>query len=205
LEIRSVAFHRAAYKAEDFPRDGRPQFAIVGRSNVGKSSLINTIFRRRDLARVSQTPGKTQAIQFYLVNEAMYVVDLPGYGYAKVPRALVASWGDLINSYLENSSSLRVIFVLLDVRRTPTADDIQMIDWVREAGKEFRIVMTKVDKVSNNERAKAKRVIADKTGVDPADIIPFSKTTKEGVEHLWRVIDSMRKPAERPASAGAEG
>jgi GTP-binding protein len=135
----------------------------------------------------------------------MYVVDLPGYGYAKVPRALVASWGDLINSYLENSSSLRVIFVLLDVRRTPTADDIQMIDWVREAGKEFRIVMTKVDKVSNNERAKAKRVIADKTGVDPADIIPFSKTTKEGVEHLWRVIDSMRKPAERPASAGAEG
>lgn len=192
MEIRSVEFHRAAYKADDFPRDGRPQFAIVGRSNVGKSSLINAIFRRKDLARVSQTPGKTQAIQFYLVNDAVYVVDLPGYGYAKVPRELVSSWGALINDYLERSDALRLIFVLLDIRRTPSPDDLQMIDWVRSAGRNFRLVLTKVDKVSNNERAVAKRRIGKDTGVDLADMITFSKMTREGVDQLWRAIDAAR-------------
>lgn len=192
MEIRSVEFHRAAYKADDFPRDGRPQFAIVGRSNVGKSSLINAIFRRKDLARVSQTPGKTQAIQFYLVNEAVYVVDLPGYGYAKVPRELVSSWGALINDYLERSDALRLIFVLLDIRRTPSPDDLQMIDWVRSAGRNFRLVLTKVDKVSNNERAVAKRRIAKDAGVELTDMITFSKMTREGVDQLWRAIDAAR-------------
>lgn len=141
---------------------------------------------------MSQTPGKTQAVHFYLVNDAIFVVDLPGYGYAKVPRAVVAEWGDLINSYLEESSALRVIFVLLDIRRVPTDDDLQMIEWIRRAGRNFQIVLTKADKLSNNQRAASRKVIAGKVGVGADDMILFSKITREGVDRMWRAIDSAR-------------
>lgn len=141
---------------------------------------------------MSQTPGKTQAVHFYVVNDSIYVVDLPGYGYAKVPRAVVAEWGDLINSYLEESSALRLIFVLLDIRRVPTDDDLQMIDWIRQAGRNFQIVLTKADKLSNNQRAASRKVIAGKVGVAADDMILFSKITREGVDRMWRAIDSAR-------------
>lgn len=189
MEIKSVTFSRAAYSAKDFPRDGRPQFALVGRSNVGKSSLINTIFRRKDLARVSQTPGKTQAIQFYLVNEEFYVVDLPGYGYAKVPRAILATWGALIESYFDSVETLKTFFLLLDVRREPNEDDHRVLQWSRDHGFEEKIVLTKVDKLSNNERAKSKRTISQSIDVSPEDMILFSKMTREGVDQIWRLID----------------
>src|SRR5207248_2441501 len=132
LEIRTVEFYRAAYKAADFPTDKRPQFAIVGRSNVGKSSLINAVLKRKAVARVSQTPGKTQAIQFYLINEKFHIVDLPGYGYAKVPKPMMASWRTLVNSYLENADALRVMFLLVDVRRTPADQDREIDEWTRD-------------------------------------------------------------------------
>jgi GTP-binding protein len=176
------------YQPGDLPRDQRPQFAMVGRSNVGKSSLINAVLKRKGVARVSQTPGKTQAVQFYLINEQFYLVDLPGYGYAKVPKSMLKSWGDLIRGYLEGASTLRLIFLLMDVRREPSDHDLQMYDWTREAGVESRIVLTKSDKLSNNELAKQRALIAGQVGVDPAELIAFSAVTKRGIDDVRRAI-----------------
>lgn len=198
MNIKSVTFHRAAYSPKDFPKDDRPQFAVVGRSNVGKSSLINAMFNRKDLARVSQTPGKTQAIQFYLVNEQFYVVDLPGYGYAKVPRAMSASWGELTREYFETSEHLRLLFLLLDSRRVPSEDDLQMFDWSTAAEVPTRTVMTKVDKLSNNERANARRKILGTLETDQ-EPIQFSKMTREGIDRLWREIEDILKQGKRSA------
>jgi GTP-binding protein len=188
LDIRSITLHRAAYKPEDFPRDQRPQFAMVGRSNVGKSSLINAVLKRKAIARVSQTPGKTQAIHFYLVNERFYIVDLPGYGYAKVPRSIAASWGELVRSYLESADALQLIFLLLDSRRTPAHDDMQIRDWTQAAGVESRVVLTKSDKLSGNQFAKARKEIAAVGGFDPEELIPFSAVTGRGLDDIRRAI-----------------
>ena len=124
---------------------------MVGRSNVGKSSLINAVLKRKAVARVSQTPGKTQAIQFYLINERFYIVDFPGYGYAKVPKDIARSWGELVRGYLESADALKLIFILLDVRRTPSPEDRQMHDWTTASGIDERILLTKSDKLSNNQ------------------------------------------------------
>lgn len=160
LDIKTVTFHRAAYRPEDFPRDKRPQIAMVGRSNVGKSSLINALVNRKKVARVSQTPGKTQAVQFYLVNERFYLVDLPGYGYAKVPKTMMKSWGELVRGYLDSSDQLKLIFLLLDSRRTPGEHDLQMHGWTRGAGIDEKIVLTKSDKLSNQQLLKSRSEIA---------------------------------------------
>jgi GTP-binding protein len=160
LDIRTVEFHRAAYKADDFPTDRRPQFAMVGRSNVGKSSLINAVLKRKAVARVSQTPGKTQAIQFYLINDRFYIVDFPGYGYAKVPKDMARSWGELVRGYLESADALKLIFILLDVRRTPSPEDRQMHDWTTASGIDERILLTKSDKLSNTQLVKSRTEIA---------------------------------------------
>jgi len=160
LDIKTVSFHRAAYKPEDFPRDKRPQFAFVGRSNVGKSSLINAVVNRKKVARVSQTPGKTQAVQFYLVNERFYLVDLPGYGYAKVSKTIMKSWGELVRGYLDTSEDLRLIFLLLDSRRSPGEHDLQMHNWARSAGIDEKVVLTKSDKLSNQELVKSRQRLA---------------------------------------------
>jgi len=163
---------------------------MVGRSNVGKSSLINAVLKRKAIARVSQTPGKTQAIHFYLVNEKFHIVDLPGYGYAKVPKAMAASWRSLVNSYLENAEALKVMFLLMDVRRTPGDHDVQMHEWTRDAGIDERVLLTKSDKLSNNQLAKQKVEIAKGLGVDPASMIPCSVVTKKGIEDVRREIAS---------------
>ncbi|PYQ53394.1 MAG: YihA family ribosome biogenesis GTP-binding protein [Acidobacteria bacterium] len=188
MEIRSVEFYRAAYKAADFPTDKRPQFAMVGRSNVGKSSLINAVLKRKAVARVSQTPGKTQAIHFYLINEKFHIVDLPGYGYAKVAKPVMASWRQLVNAYLQEAEMLRLMFLLLDARRTPSEHDTQMHDWTTSAAIDERIVLTKSDKLSNNELAKNQTSIARDLGVDPTALIPCSVVTKKGIEEVRREI-----------------
>ena len=187
--IRSASFHRAAYSSADFPRDDRPQFAVVGRSNVGKSSLINTLFKQK-IARVSQTPGKTQALHFYLVNERFYLVDLPGYGYAKVPRTISGAWGELIREWLETAEQLRLLVLLLDARRVPSEDDIEMLHWALDAGVPTQIVITKTDKLSNNQKANAKRTILGALEVDVDEPILFSSVTREGVDRLWKVVDA---------------
>jgi GTP-binding protein len=188
LEIKSVTFHRAAYQPGDFPRDRRPQFAIVGRSNVGKSSLINAVLRKKAVARVSQTPGKTQAVHFYLVNERFYIVDLPGYGYAKVSKTMRSSWGQLIQSYLDSSDDLRLLFLLLDARRVPSAEDLQMHEWTQAAALDERVVLTKSDKLSKNQLAKSRMVIAEEMQLDPRTLIESSATTRKGIDEVRREI-----------------
>jgi GTP-binding protein len=159
---------------------------MVGRSNVGKSSLINAVLKRKAIARVSQTPGKTQAVQFYLINEKFYLVDLPGYGYAKVPKTIMKAWGDLVRGYLESASDLRSIFLLLDSRRTPSEQDIQMHEWTTSAGIGERIVLTKTDKLSNNELIRSRNEIAEELEVDPDDMIAASTVTKKGIDQIRR-------------------
>jgi GTP-binding protein len=188
LDIKSVEFHRAAYSANDFPHDLRPQFAMVGRSNVGKSSLINATLKRKSIARVSNTPGKTQAVQFYLIDERFYVVDLPGYGYAKVPQSVKRSWDALVQSYIESSDALRLIFLLLDVRRTPSDEDLQVSQWATGHGIDTRILMTKADKLSKNQLAARRSEIAKELAVDPQMLIACSAVTKQGIEEVRREI-----------------
>jgi GTP-binding protein len=190
LEIRSVEFYRAAYKAEDFPKDKRPQFAMIGRSNVGKSSLINAVLNRKAVARVSQTPGKTQAVHFYLVNGRFYIVDLPGYGYAKVPKTMMRSWGELVRGYLEDADALRLIFLLIDARRVPGEHDVQMHRWIGETSIDERVVMTKSDKLSSAQLARSRAALAAELELGPEQIIPFSAVTKTGAHEVRREIAS---------------
>ena len=161
---------------------------MVGRSNVGKSSLINAVLKRKAVARVSQTPGKTQAIHFYLVNERFHIVDLPGYGYAKVAKSMSQAWRDLINEYLTGADALRLMFLLLDARRTPGQHDLQMHEWTSDAGIEERIVLTKADKLSNNELGKQKAVIAGELEIPSDQMIACSVVTKRGIEDVRREI-----------------
>lgn len=160
---------------------------MVGRSNVGKSSLINSVLNRKGIARVSQTPGKTQAIQFYLINEKFYLVDLPGYGYAKVPKSVVSTWGELMRGYLENAADLKVIFLLLDMRRVPSEHDLDMHAWARALdGVDEKVVLTKSDKLSNNQVAVQRRAIAQQLEMDDEDLITASVITKKGIYQIRR-------------------
>ena len=160
---------------------------MVGRSNVGKSSLINAVLNRKGVARVSQTPGKTQAVQFYLINEKFYLVDLPGYGYAKVPKSMSRSWGELVRGYLENADELRLIFLLLDVRREPGEHDLQMHGWARALEDVTeKVILTKTDKLSNNQLITSRRQIAGALEMDDADLIAASSVTKKGIDQIRR-------------------
>src|SRR5216117_1919743 len=163
---------------------------MMGRSNVGKSSLINAILKRKAVARVSQTPGKTQAVHFYLVNERFHIVDLPGYGYAKVSKEVKRSWGELVRSYLDGADTLRLILLLLDARRTPSDDDRQMHQWTRAAGIDERVVLTKSDKLSNNQLSRSKAAVANELAVDAGELIACSTVTRQGIESLRREIAS---------------
>lgn len=163
---------------------------MVGRSNVGKSSLINAVVKRKGMARVSQTPGKTQAVHFYLINERFYLVDLPGYGYAKVPKSVMRSWGDLVRGYLDSSDDLRLLFLLLDARRTPAEHDLQMHRWTIAADIDERVLLTKSDKLSNNQLVKSRKAIASELDVDDTDLIPVSVVTKKGIDQIRREMFS---------------
>lgn len=189
MQVQSVTFHRAAYSPADFVRDGRPQFAFVGRSNVGKSTLINTLLNRKGVARVSSTPGKTQAVQYYIVNERIHLVDLPGYGYAKVSKTTRAEWAQLMEGFFAEAQSLGALFLLLDARREPTDEDAMMLELARSAGVGVVIVMTKSDKLSGNELAKSRRAIATAMEIDPEALIPFSSISRRGVDAVWKIID----------------
>lgn len=177
----------------------------MGRSNVGKSSFINTILRKKAIARVSQTPGKTQAIHFYLIDDRYYIVDLPGYGYAKVPRTIAAQWGSLVRSYLEQAGSLEQIFLLVDIRRTPTGEDLMMHRWLEETEVPWRAVMTKADKVSKNQRAAGRKTIEEKLPGNELPPIAFSSVTREGVDEVWREIyPVVRKNSDRNKNRGGK-
>ncbi len=166
---------------------------MVGRSNVGKSTLINAVLKRRNLARTSQTPGKTRAIQLYLVNDRFYLVDLPGYGFAKVSKSEREEWRQLILGYLESDSPIDLFFLLLDARREPNDLDMMMRNWLVESNLNWRPVLTKIDKLSKNELNKQRSIIARQLGCDSSDLVLFSGVDKTGTDELRTQIGKVLK------------
>jgi GTP-binding protein len=187
MKITSVKFIKSAFKPADFVRDGRPEIAFLGRSNVGKSSLINSLLQRKGLAKTSNTPGRTQAINYFEVNERFYFVDLPGYGYAKVSKAMRQDWGKMAESYLSGSGSLVLNIQLIDSRHGPTQLDLQLYGWLRDNGKPNLIVATKADKISRNELttnlAAAGKLMPDSL------IIAYSSKTGLGCDEVLAYLE----------------
>ena len=173
------------------PENTLPEFAFAGKSNVGKSSLINALVNRKALARTSSQPGKTQTINFYNINGTLYFVDLPGYGYARVSKEDREKWGVMIEHYLHRSNVLKAVFLLIDIRHDPSANDKQMYDWIVYQGYRPIIIATKKDKINRSELAKKLKAIRTGLGLKADDIlIPFSAETKEGREEIWSRIES---------------
>ena len=176
------------------PENEWPEVAFAGKSNVGKSSLINGLLNRKSLARTSSQPGKTQTINFYKVNGDLYLVDLPGYGYAKVSNEIKAKWGKMIERYLHGSKQLRAVFLLIDIRHDPSANDKTMYDWVVHQGFEPIIIATKLDKIKRSQVQKQIKAIKEGLNLLPGrKVIPFTAETKQGRDEIWEVINSLRE------------
>lgn len=190
--IKKSEFITSAVKKSQYPIDGRIEIAFVGRSNVGKSSIINALTNRRKLAKVSQTPGKTRLINFFLINDDFYLVDLPGYGYAKVSKKEKESWGKTIETYLNGREELKRVVLLVDSRHKPTADDVLMFNWIKHYGYEAIVVATKSDKLSNNEIPKSRKLIKETLKLTEDDeFYFFSSLNKKGRDDL---IDKLFGP-----------
>ena len=192
--IKEAELAAVAVNPEQYPDTSKKEIAIAGRSNVGKSSLINMLLNRRGLARVSGSPGKTRTINFYDVNKDFRIVDLPGYGYAKVSRSTIDNWGKMIDNYLANRPNLVKMIQLVDGRHPPTAQDIQMYEWMRYYGLDGLVVGTKADKVSKAELARNLNVIRKTLGLSERDkIIPVSALKRTGYEELLKALDEILK------------
>lgn len=189
MKVLSAEFVLSATAPEHYPRAVLPEIAFAGRSNVGKSSLINTLVKQKGLARTSNTPGRTQEINFFVVNKRIGFIDLPGYGYAKVPEKVRKNWGPMIEAYLSGRQTLRLVVLILDVRRDPSEEDLQLIHWLSFYDLPFLIVLTKIDKVSRNELGDQRRRIGAALGLSPeTPLLSFSAKTGEGKDPLWREI-----------------
>lgn len=190
MKIHSCEFIISAAGEHQFPADGLPELALAGRSNVGKSSLINTMLQRRNLARTSSQPGKTQTLNYYRINQSLYFVDFPGYGYARVSKTQREAWGRLAERYLRQRQSLKLVLQLVDLRHPPSADDRNMYDWLSHYGIPMCVVATKADKISRNQMPKHVKVIRQTLGM-PADVplIVFSSQTGLGRDDLWSLIE----------------
>lgn len=187
--IKSADLETVVGVTSKLPENLLPEFAFAGRSNVGKSSLINKLVNRKALARTSSQPGKTQTINFFLLNGEFYFVDLPGYGYAKVSKELQAKWGKMIERYLTRSRQLRMIFLLVDIRHEPSAGDKQMYEWVKSNEIPAVIIATKADKINRSQLNKQLAMIRKELGGAKEPIIPFSKETGQGYEEVWKVME----------------
>lgn len=197
MEVKQSSLAAVGTKFSQYPTDGRPEIAFAGKSNVGKSTLINAMLGRRALARTSSQPGKTRTINFYDVNGQMYVVDLPGYGYAKAPKTEIAKWGAMIEEYLQKREELKAIILLIDIRHEPGKNDVMMYEWLRHYGYDIIIAATKSDKINRSQIPKHLSVIRKTLGLQPGDVlIPFSGEKKTGVQELWAEIDRFLKPEE---------
>jgi GTP-binding protein len=185
MKVRSVEFVKSAAKREQWPGDGKPCIAFAGRSNVGKSSLINRLVARKNLVRVSRTPGRTQLLNFFLVNDAYYFVDLPGYGYANAPKSVKKQWGPMIREFVENSPTLCAVVQLIDVRHAATAQDEDLLDWLTAGEMPTILVLTKADKLGNNDLAKQKRAIPAQLGLAADAFTVFSAEDGRGSDELW--------------------
>lgn len=197
MVIKSVSLETVCGITSKLPENERPEIAFAGKSNVGKSSLINALMNRKSLARTSSQPGKTQTINFYNINDAMYMVDLPGYGYAKVSQNEKEKWGKMIENYLHASKQLRAVFLLIDIRHEPSANDKQMYDWISYQGYDPIIIATKLDKINRSQIQKQVKLIKNKLQVKPGTmILPFSAQTKQGRDEIWQVMDGFVLPKE---------
>lgn len=189
MKVEAVELKNMAVRTSQYPEDNKPEFLLVGRSNVGKSSFINTIISRKNFARTSATPGKTQTLNFYLVNETFYLVDVPGYGYAQVNREKQKKFGMMIEEYLINRKNLKRVFLLVDYRHKPTEDDLLMYNFMKYYNLDVTIVATKYDKVGQKERIKVDKVLKESFDLKENDnIVLFSSVTKKGKEEIYSII-----------------
>jgi GTP-binding protein len=189
VKISSAQFVKSTQQPNDFPRDQRPEIAFCGRSNIGKSSLLNILTNSKGLARTSSTPGRTQMINFFIINDRMYFVDLPGYGYAKVPKTLREEWGPMVENYLRNRPQLKLTFMLVDSRIAPTESDVLMKEWLDHYQIPNIVVLTKADKISRNQLHQALQTSAQT--LNTKEIIPFSAVTSLGKDHLLNKIAAV--------------
>ncbi|MFT9497697.1 ribosome biogenesis GTP-binding protein YihA/YsxC [Anaerosolibacter sp.] len=192
MKIKSAEIVISAVKPSQYPEENIPEIAFAGRSNVGKSSSINMLTNRRKLARTSSSPGKTQTINFYRINDEFSLVDLPGYGYAKVSKSNKETWGKMIETYLTSRKNLLEVFQLVDIRHKPTEQDQQMYSWIKHFGFNGIVVVTKADKIGRGQRQKHLKIIRETLQMKKEDIlIPISAETREGKEELWSVIHEI--------------
>lgn len=189
--IKQVELEIVCGITSTLPETVIPEVAFAGKSNVGKSSLINALMNRKSLARTSATPGKTQTINWYNINQELYLVDLPGYGYAKVNQAEKEKWGKLIERYLHGSKQLKAVFLLIDIRHDPGKNDIMMYKWIVEQGFKPVIIATKLDKINRSQLQKQLKILKQGLGLLPGtEIFPFSATTKQGRDEIWTFIEN---------------
>lgn len=189
MQIESVNEPIIAVRRSQYPEDNKPEFLLVGRSNVGKSSFINTLIERKNFARTSSKPGKTQTLNFYLVNDAFYLVDVPGYGYASVSKDTQKKFGLMIEEYLKSRENLKHVFMLVDYRHKPTEDDVLMYEFLKYYNLDITIVATKYDKVSKNGRIKQDKLIKDTLKFDDNEFITFSTVTKKGRSEVLSILE----------------
>lgn len=192
--VKSVDFIISAPALASCPVSEWPEIAFAGRSNVGKSSLINCLINRKGLVRTSSTPGRTQLLNYFAINDELYFVDLPGYGFARAPRSVREKWQPMVHGYLQGRESLRAVVWLLDVRRDPSPEDLEFLDWLEESGIPTIPVVTKVDKVSKNELARSLVKISSATGLAKELLTPFSVQTRQGHKEVWELISMALAP-----------
>lgn len=197
MHVISSEFITSAVKQDQYPAPDYPEIAFAGRSNVGKSSLINKLVNRRRLVKTSNTPGRTQLINFFLINNELSLVDLPGFGYAKVPKAVKKKWGPMVEKYLAERDSLQGVVLLMDLRRTPRVEEFNLMDWLRQYGIPFVLVLTKADKLSKTKQNRQRQLAAQTLGLDPETLILFSAKTGLGKEAVWQQIEQVVNPLNR--------
>ncbi|MCD8054739.1 MAG: ribosome biogenesis GTP-binding protein YihA/YsxC [Lachnospiraceae bacterium] len=198
MKIKTVNLETVCGVTSTLPENVLPEFAFAGKSNVGKSSLINALMNRKSYARTSAQPGKTQTINYYNINEQLYFVDLPGYGFARVSVQEKAKWGKMIERYLATSKQLRQVFLLVDIRHAPGENDRIMYDWILQSGRRPLVIATKLDKIKRSQITKQCRLIRDTLGMESGDIlIPFSAETKQGREEIYTLLEE-ELPEQRP-------
>ncbi len=191
MVIKKVDLETVCGITSTLPQNNRPEIAFAGKSNVGKSSLINALMNRKSFARISATPGKTQTINFYNINDEIYLVDLPGYGYARVSQKEKENWGKMIEKYLHTSKQLQAVFLLIDIRHEPSGNDKMMYDWIVSQGCHPIIIATKVDKLKRSQVDKHIKMVRQGLGLLPGTrLIPFSSVTKQGREEIWNLVET---------------
>lgn len=191
MVIKSINLETVCGITSRLPENIHPEVAFAGKSNVGKSSLINALMNRKSYARISATPGKTQTINFYNINDELYLVDLPGYGYARVSEKEKEQWGKMIEKYLHSSSQLKAVFLLIDIRHAPSANDRMMYQWIVEQGFYPVIIATKLDKIKRSQVQKHVKMLKEGLGLVPGTkVIPFSSMTKQGRDEIWKFIET---------------